>query len=55
LFRAVFTRTATIEKDGNAFAATGIYSYRPQVICEEDFAPSEPACTDEVLGENLRD
>jgi hypothetical protein len=32
---------ATIDKTEHAFAATGIYTYRPNVISGEDFEPPE--------------
>jgi hypothetical protein len=32
---------ATIDKAEHAFAAIGIYLYRPNIISDEDFEPSE--------------
>jgi hypothetical protein len=36
LFHAAYNRTGTIEKAENAFAATGVYPYRPNIISDED-------------------
>jgi hypothetical protein len=36
LFSAAYNRTGTIEKAKNAFAATGIYPNRPNIISDED-------------------
>jgi hypothetical protein len=53
LFRAAYTRTATIEKAEHAFAATGIYPYRPNIIFDEHFEPSVVTHKDKMPDENL--
>jgi hypothetical protein len=55
LFRAACTRTATVEKAENAFAATGICPYKPNIISDEDFEPSETIRRDEMPDENLKE
>jgi hypothetical protein len=44
---------ATIDKAEHAFAATGIYPYRPNIISDEDFEPSEVTRKDKMPNENL--
>jgi hypothetical protein len=53
LFRTAYARTATTEKAEHAFAATGIYHYRPNIISDEDFEPSEVTHKDKTPDENL--
>jgi hypothetical protein len=55
LFRAAYNRTGTIEKAENALAATGIYPYRPNIISDEDFEPSETNRRDEMPDKNLNE
>ena len=40
LFKAAYSRTATVEKAEKAFAATGISPFNPDVITQDQFAPS---------------
>jgi hypothetical protein len=53
LFRTAYAKTATIEKAEHAFAATGIYPYRPNIISDEHFEPSEVTHKDKTPDENL--
>jgi hypothetical protein len=53
LFHAVYLRTATIDKAEHVFAATRIYPYKPNIISDEDFEPSEITCKDKMPDENL--
>jgi hypothetical protein len=46
--------SATTDIAEHAFAATGIYSYRPNIISSEDFQPSEVACEEKIPDEHLR-
>jgi hypothetical protein len=55
LFRAACTRTALIEEAENAFGATGIYPYRPNIISDEDFEPSKTTRRDKIPDGNLKD
>jgi hypothetical protein len=45
---------ATIDKTEHTFAAGGIYPYRPNIISDEDFEPSEITRKDEMPHENLQ-
>jgi hypothetical protein len=44
---------ATIDKAEHAFAATGIYPYKENIISDEDFEPSEITHKDKMASENL--
>jgi hypothetical protein len=44
---------ATTDKAEYAFAATGIYPYRQNIIPNEDFEPSEVAHKDKIPDDNL--
>jgi hypothetical protein len=55
LLRAACTSTATTGKTENAFAAVGIYPYRPDIISDKDFEPSEITRRDNMPDENLKE
>jgi hypothetical protein len=44
---------ATIDKAEHAFTATGIYPYKPNIISDEDFEPSEITRRDKMVDEDL--
>ena len=41
IFREAYERVANLEKAKNAFRATGIHPYSPDVFTEENFLPSQ--------------
>jgi hypothetical protein len=43
----------TIDKAEHTVATTEIYPYRPNIISDEDFEPSEITRKDKMSGENL--
>jgi hypothetical protein len=43
---------ATIDKLEHAFAATGIYPYRPNIVSDEDLEPSEITRRDKMPDKN---
>jgi hypothetical protein len=47
------SHAATIDKAERAFAATGIYPFRRNIISDEDFDPSEITRKDKIPGDNL--
>jgi hypothetical protein len=40
LFRAAYSKSATVAKAEEAFVARGIFPFNPDVIFEDEFAPS---------------
>ncbi|KAF5269482.1 hypothetical protein FQA39_LY08671 [Lamprigera yunnana] len=57
LFNKAYYRVATIEKAASRFEKTGIFPLRPEVIAEEEFAPTEELAVhvvdeDNETGEN---
>jgi hypothetical protein len=50
---AVSAHTATIDKAEYAFAATGIFRYRQNILSDEDFELSEVAHKDKIPDESL--
>jgi hypothetical protein len=50
---ATSAHAATIDKAEHAFAATGIYPYRPNIISDEDFEQSEINRKDKTPDDNL--
>jgi hypothetical protein len=41
------------DKAEHAFAATGIYPYRPNIVYDEDFEPSDITRKDKLPDDNL--
>ena len=40
IFNFAYGKCATVEKGVNGFASTGIYPFNPEILSDEDFAPS---------------
>jgi hypothetical protein len=47
--------TANIDKAEHAFVATGIYPYRPNIISDKDFEPSEITSKNKMPDEDLEE
>jgi hypothetical protein len=50
---AKYAHSASIDKAEHAFAATGIYPYRQNIVSDEDFEPSDITRKDKIPDENL--